>query len=89
MPYVYILKCRDNTYYCGITKNLNNRVSQHVAGSCKYTRYRRPLHLVWFYRTPFMFLARKLEVKIKSIGPGRFIKSRMRNTRYTKFIKQA
>lgn len=30
--YVYILKCSDNTYYTGITNNLEKRLIQHNEG---------------------------------------------------------
>ena len=31
--YVYILKCSDNSYYVGITSNLDRRVMEHNAGN--------------------------------------------------------
>ena len=34
MPYaIYILKCSDNTYYTGLTKNLEGRVQEHQTGA--------------------------------------------------------
>jgi putative endonuclease len=33
MPYFYILKCKDNTLYCGSTKNLWEREKKHNNGS--------------------------------------------------------
>ncbi|WP_242202565.1 GIY-YIG nuclease family protein [Aestuariivivens insulae] len=48
--YVYILKCSDNTYYTGITSNLEKRLIEHQSGKHKdsYTYSRRPLHLVFY-----------------------------------------
>ncbi len=46
---VYMLLCRDDSYYIGVTGYLELRVAQHVHGSnatC-YTFSRRPLQLVW------------------------------------------
>jgi putative endonuclease len=45
--YVYILECRDGSYYCGITNNLEKRISSHNNGTgAKYTRGRRPVRLL-------------------------------------------
>lgn len=42
--YVYILECRDGSFYVGITNNLERRVDAHNAGiASKYTRSRRPV----------------------------------------------
>ncbi|GGG36136.1 GIY-YIG nuclease family protein [Christiangramia forsetii] len=45
--YVYILQCFDDSYYTGITNNLNRRISEHKNGldSKCYTFKRRPLEL--------------------------------------------
>ena len=44
---VYILKCSDNTFYTGITSNLEKRFYEHVNGNHKnsYTHSRRPVSL--------------------------------------------
>ena len=43
---VYILECRDNTLYTGITDNLEKRIACHNAGrGAKYTRGRGPVVL--------------------------------------------
>ncbi len=48
MWHVYILQCRDNTLYTGITNNLNRRVQDHNSGNgCRYTKYRHPVKLVY------------------------------------------
>lgn len=50
MPYaIYILRCSDGTYYTGLTKDLDGRISEHQAGkiSGSYTFSRRPVKLVW------------------------------------------
>ena len=50
MPYaVYILKCSDDTYYTGLTKELEARIHQHKMGVYpeSYTFPRRPVELVW------------------------------------------
>ena len=49
MYYVYFLKCADNTYYAGITTNLERREKEHNSSNkgAKYTKARRPVHIVY------------------------------------------
>ena len=46
---VYILLCNDNSYYTGITNNLDRRLYDHQNGTGRkaYTFKRRPLKLVF------------------------------------------
>ena len=47
--YTYILKCFDNSYYTGSTKNLGLRLCQHQNGEgANYTSKRLPVELVYF-----------------------------------------
>ena len=53
MPYVYILKCADDSYYTGSTTDLELRLAQHQAGYFKgYTSSRLPVTLVWWTEMP-------------------------------------
>lgn len=46
--YVYILECRDGTYYTGYTPDLQRRIDLHNSGKgAKYTRSRGPVKLIW------------------------------------------
>jgi len=47
--FVYILKCNDNSFYTGVTNNLERRIIEHKLGcnKKKYTYSRRPFNLVW------------------------------------------
>ncbi len=48
MSYTYILKCVDNSYYTGSTKNLEQRLWQHQNGQGAYhTKIRLPVTLVY------------------------------------------
>jgi putative endonuclease len=48
MPWVYIVECRDGSYYVGSTSDLERRVSEHNEGTgAAYTRHRRPVTLRW------------------------------------------
>ena len=47
--YVYILRCRDLSYYTGHTDNIEARIGQHEQGSIKtcYTYTKRPVYVVY------------------------------------------
>ena len=46
--YVYIVECRDGSYYTGYTLDINRRIVLHNTGKgAKYTRGRRPVKLIW------------------------------------------
>ena len=50
MPFVYMLRCSDGSYYTGLTRKhwLEERVGEHQAGVFGgYTAARRPVRLVW------------------------------------------
>ncbi len=64
--YVYILQCKDNTLYTGITDDVERRVAAHNAGKgAKYTRGRGPTKVI--YTEPFvnkpMALRREFQIK--------------------------
>jgi LAO/AO transport system kinase len=44
---VYLLRCSDNSYYCGQTDSMDNRLQQHQEGKIGYTSTRKPIELVW------------------------------------------
>ncbi|SFI82957.1 GIY-YIG nuclease family protein [Nitrosomonas sp. Nm34] len=48
MPYMYILKCADGSYYTGSTWNLEKRLAEHQSGlGAKHTIKRLPVKLVY------------------------------------------
>lgn len=54
MFYVYVLKCRDGSFYTGYTNSLEKRVEKHASGQgAKYTRSRLPVRMIanWFFPT--------------------------------------
>lgn len=71
---VYLLKCSDGSYYCGITLDLKRRVKEHNAGKgSKYTRGRVPVKVVTqsgFYTHGD---ALRLEKKVKGLRRDRKI----------------
>lgn len=46
---MYMLKCSDDTYYTGVTAEIENRFQEHQEGLYKdcYTYHRRPVELVF------------------------------------------
>ncbi len=47
---MYLLKCANNSLYCGITNDLTRRIRQHngeIKGGAKYTRANTPCELVY------------------------------------------
>ena len=48
MPYMYILKCSDGTYYTGSTWRIETRLARHNEGKgANYTKCRLPVELVY------------------------------------------
>jgi len=65
----YLLRCADDTLYCGITNDLGKRLAAHNAGEgAKYTRGRAPLTLVYRESCVDKSAALKREREIKSFS---------------------
>src|ERR1700712_1795784 len=66
MPWTYILRCADGSFYVGSARDLDNRMTQHAAGTAdSYTESRRPVTLVWAHESERIDEAYVLERKIK------------------------
>jgi len=65
--YVYILKCLDNSFYTGITNDLERRLTEHNTGRNpeSYTYDKRPAELVFYEEFDNPDLAIEYEKKIK------------------------
>ena len=66
MNYVYLLRCADNTLYCGWTTDLEKRLKIHNSGQgAKYTRSRLPVQLVYHeeYEDRHEALSREWHIK--------------------------
>ncbi len=67
--YVYIIKCADDSLYCGWTNNLEKRFEAHKAGKgAKYTKGRGPLELVYYEEFNNKSDALKREIEIKQLS---------------------
>ncbi|MDD3364633.1 MAG: GIY-YIG nuclease family protein [Syntrophomonas sp.] len=68
VPYVYILKCRDKTYYTGYTVDIDRRLQEHQEGlASKYTRGRTPVELVYIESQASKSEAMQREYQIKRL----------------------
>lgn len=65
--YVYILKCADNSYYTGVTNDIEERFRQHQSGydERSYTYSRRPVELVFQYEFNDIHQAIAFEKQVK------------------------
>lgn len=73
--YVYILLCRGQTLYCGISDDVLRRLEQHRSGKgAKYTRGRGPLELVYVEECDSYSTALKREYAIKRLPRGEKLK---------------
>ncbi|MHC6181319.1 GIY-YIG nuclease family protein [Clostridium sp. JNZ X4-2] len=92
MNYVYILKCRDGTFYTGYTNNLEKRLETHNNGKgAKYTRGRTPIKLVYFEEFISKKEAMHREYMIKKMSREhklRLIKSLTQGVNYEKNEKK-
>ncbi len=70
MYYVYLIRCKDNSLYCGQTNNIENRIREHNESktkSARYTRGRGPVVLVYTEKVKTLSQALKREHEIKQL----------------------
>ena len=69
---VYILRCRDNSLYTGITTDITWRLAEHnsPAGGSRYTRTRQPVTLVYSEAALSRGEATRRERLIKRLSPA-------------------
>ena len=68
MYYFYILRCSDNSLYCGQTNNLKRRINEHNFDknkSAKYLRAKKPVKLIYFEKYSSLQEAMKREWQVK------------------------
>ena len=67
--FVYLLECRDGTFYCGYTKDLEKRLEQHNSGrGGKYTQRKMPVKLIYSEQFETQKEAMRRELKIKKLS---------------------
>lgn len=66
--YVYLLRCRDGSLYCGWTSDIERRLAAHQAGrASRYTASRLPVALAFARPMPDRRAARREEARIKRL----------------------
>ena len=69
---VYIVRCRDGSFYTGISNNVPARLQRHNDGrGARYTRSRLPVRLVWRKRVKDKSAALRLEAAMKKLSRAR------------------
>ena len=67
--FVYLLRCRDDSLYCGITDDLEKRLAAHNSGKgAKYTRGRGPVTLVYREECVDHSQALRREIEFKGLS---------------------
>jgi putative endonuclease len=66
--WVYLLRCADDSLYCGWTNDVQRRLAVHAAGrGARYTRARLPVALALALPMPDERAARREEARIKRL----------------------
>ena len=66
--FLYILQCQDQTFYTGITKDLQRRLKMHNQGKAsKYTRVRRPVTMIYMEKCAGRTAAMVRECQVKAM----------------------
>ncbi len=67
--FVYLLRCADDTLYCGVCTDLERRLQEHNTSpkGARYTRARRPVSLVWQLERESRSEACREEARIKRL----------------------
>jgi putative endonuclease len=67
--YVYILLCRDGSFYTGYTKNVDERMRLHTCGKgARYTKIHRPSRVAYVEAMASRAEAMKRERAIKKLS---------------------
>ena len=68
MWHIYIIQCKDNKLYTGITNDLDRRLEEHNTGhGGRFTRARKPVRLVYSEKAANRSKALKRESEIKKL----------------------
>jgi putative endonuclease len=66
--YVYLLRCRDGSLYCGWTVDVEKRLAAHATGKAsRYTSRRLPVSLAASWEMETASAARRMEWRIKQL----------------------
>ena len=67
--FLYIAECKDKRLYVGIAKDVDRRIKEHnIGNNCRYTKFRRPVKLLYKEQLPDYTKARKKEAVVKKFS---------------------
>jgi len=69
--FLYLIRCKNNTLYTGITTDVERRFSEHQSNSAKSAKYLRgkgPLELVFYTKIGNRSEASIVECKVKKLS---------------------
>ena len=69
--YVYMVRCADDSLYTGIARDVEKRVDEHNCSDqlgAKYTRFRRPVKLVYQETLDSRSAATRREIEIRRLS---------------------
>ena len=86
---VYLVRCSDNSLYCGISNDYKSRLIEHNFGKgAKYTKTRRPVELVGIGPEMTKSEALKLEYRIKQVPADKKIAALTRKENEMAILKK-
>jgi putative endonuclease len=66
--FLYVLRCGDGSLYCGVTTDVERRLSQHSSGTgARYTRGRGPLSIAATWKMDSRSAVLKAEAAFKAL----------------------
>ena len=89
MAYVYMVRCKDDSLYTGIAKDLGNRMNEHYykkKNGAKYTKSRQIQTLEMVWETEDWSLAARIEYRIKRLDRERKLELLQQPERLLEYI---
>lgn len=71
--YVYVLRLDKNSFYTGLTNNMERRIKEHRTKKTGYTSNFNQKEIVFLYQLENRKQARVVEIYIKSVGAKAFL----------------
>ena len=86
--FVYVARCNDGTLYCGVARNVEERIAKHDAGKgARYTRGRGPLKVEAVRKCRSHGDALRLELAVKRLS--REAKERLTDARRFRALQRS
>ncbi len=86
--FVYVARCNDGTLYCGVARNVEERIAKHDAGKgARYTRGRGPLKVEAVRKCSSHGDALRLELAVKRLS--REAKERLTDARRFRALQRS